>query len=110
MKAIYTGLLVALLTAACEDVLDVSVPSRIPIEDLEVPANARLMVTGAIADFDCAFGAYVVLGGLVGEELIDATQTADRFPYDRRDVQPGDRRYSAFAFTALGVYTPPQTA
>src|SRR5918995_1076306 len=95
---------------ACGDVLEVETPSRIPAEELEIPANAALLVNGAIADFDCAFGAYVVLGGLVGEELIDAIQTADRFPYDRRDMQPSDRRYSAFACTALGVYTPLQTA
>ncbi|MGH7699401.1 MAG: RagB/SusD family nutrient uptake outer membrane protein [Gemmatimonadales bacterium] len=110
MKAIYTGLLVALLTAACEGVLDVPSPSRIPAEDLEAPANAQLLVNGAIADFDCAFGAYVVLGGLVGEELIDALQTADRFPYDRRTHQGSDRRYSVFGCEALGVYTPLQTA
>jgi hypothetical protein len=110
MKAIYTGLLVALVTAACEGVLDVPAPSRIPAEDLEVPANAQLLVNGAIADFDCAFGAYVVLGGLVGEELIDALQTADRFPYDRRSHQGSDRRYSVFGCEALGVYTPLHTA
>lgn len=95
---------------ACEGLLDVDTPSRIPAEVAEVPGNAGLLVTGAVADFECAFGAYVVLGGLIGEELIDATQTADRFPYDRRDQQSSDRRYSAFGCEALGVYTPLQTA
>ena len=112
MKAIYSGLLVALLVgvASCESVLDVDAPSRIPADQLEIPANAQLLVNGAIGDFECAFGAYVVLGGLIGEELIDALQTADRFPYDRRDHQASDRRYSVFGCEALGVYTPLQTA
>jgi len=97
-------------SASCEGLLDVDTPSRIPAEELETPGNAGLLVTGAVADFECAFGAYAVLGGLIGEELIDATQTADRFPYDRRDMQSSDRRYSAFGCEALGVYTPLQTA
>ena len=46
----------------------------------------------------------------MGEELIDATQTADRWPYDRREVQPGDSRYGTFGCEALGVYTPLSTA
>jgi hypothetical protein len=95
---------------ACEGLLDVDTPSRIPADVLETPGNAGLLVTGAVGDFECAFGAYVALGGLVGDELIDATQTADRFPYDRRDHQPSDRRYSAFGCEALGVYTPLQNA
>jgi hypothetical protein len=92
--------------AACDSLLDVDPPSRIPAGELEDPANANLLVTSAVGDFECAFGAYTVLGGLIGEELGDATQTADRFPYDRRQVGPGDRRYSAFDCDALGVYLP----
>ena len=112
-RSIVGGFVVAaalLGSASCEGLLDVDTPSRIPAEELETPGNAGLLVTGAVADFECAFGAYVVLGGLIGEELIDATQTADRFPYDRREHQPSDRRYSAFGCEALGAYTPLQTA
>lgn len=100
------ALLVLLPLAACDSLLDVDPPSRIPAGELESPANAGLLVTSAIGDFECAFGAYVTLGGLIGEELIDATQTADRFPYDRRQVGPGDRRYSTFDCDALGTYLP----
>lgn len=103
------GALLATL-GACEGILDVEPASRIPADELENPANAALLVNGAVADFECGFGAYVVLGGLVGEELVDATQTADRFPYDSRNVQPSDRRYSIFSCESLGVYTPLATA
>jgi hypothetical protein len=96
--------------AACDSLLDVDTPSRVPASQLEQPENAQLLVNSAIADFDCAFGAYVVLGGLIGEELMDATQTADRFPYDRRDHQPSDRRYAVETCDDLGVYTPLNTA
>ncbi len=107
------ALLLAALAAglgACDGLLEVDTPSRIPAGGLESPANAPLLVNGAVADFECAFGAYVVIGGLIGEELIDATQTADRFPYDSRNIRSADRRYSAFSCEALGVYTPLNTA
>jgi starch-binding outer membrane protein, SusD/RagB family len=102
----------AAVTTACNlnDTLRVESPTRIPAGPLETPANAALLVNGAVADFECAFGAYVFVGGLVGEELDDYTQTADRWPYDRRDVQSRDRRYAVNACDAVGVYTPLQTA
>ncbi|HEU0078943.1 MAG TPA: RagB/SusD family nutrient uptake outer membrane protein [Longimicrobiaceae bacterium] len=103
-------LVAALSLAACDSLLDVEAPSRIPAEALDDPSTATLLLSGAIGDFECAFQSYVVMGGIVGEELVDATQTADRWPYDRRSVDPSDRRYGEFACTALGVYTPLSTA
>lgn len=107
------GLLLAgvvLALGACDSLLDVEAASRIPAENLEGPESAQLLLNGAVGDFECAFNAYVVMSGIIGEELVDATQTADRWPYDRREVQPNDRRYSEFGCTALGVYTPLSTA
>lgn len=112
----YRAVLLVLLGAALgacnalDRALDVEAPSRIPAADLDNPAMAQLRVSGAIADFECAFNAYVVVTGMVGEEFMDATQTADRWPYDRREVQPNDRRYAEFACQDLGVYTPLSTA
>ena len=103
-------LAVALAVGACDSLLDVEAPSRIPATALDDPATASLLLSGAIGDFECALQSYVVMGGLVGEELVDATQTADRWPYDRRSVEPSDRRYGEFACTALGVYNPLSTA
>src|SRR5687767_9293554 len=110
--AAFTGVLLIGALAACNlsDALDVDAPSRIPAETLETPANATLLVNSAIGDFECAYGAYVVAGGLIGEELVDGAQTADRYPYDRRSTQPSDRRYAVNACTALGTYVPLQTA
>lgn len=96
--------------SSCEDALRVESPGRIPAASLENPANAALLVNGAVTDFECAFGVYVVVSGLVGEELDDVTQTADRWPYDRRDLLSSNRRYSAQQCDALGVYIPLQAA
>lgn len=116
-RALRPGLIAALAAvlgvAACDgldDLLSVDRPTTVPAEVVDDPLKAPLMVNGAVADLECAFGAYVVLGGMVGEEFIDATQTADRWPYDRREVQPGDSRYATSTCQALGVYTPLSTA
>lgn len=76
----------------------------------ESPANASLLVNGAASDFDCAFGSYVVVGALIGEEFEDGLQTADRWPYDQRTVAANQSRYSQNSCTGLGVYTPLQAA
>jgi hypothetical protein len=111
-RSIFTlGLLLA--AAGCDlfdNALGVQSPTNIPAEGLETPANALPLVNGAIADFECAAGAYAVLSGLIGDELIDATQTADRFPYERRRMVSSDRRYAVNDCISLGVYTPLQTA
>lgn len=96
--------------AACDGLFEVDTPDRVPAEEAEQPGNAALLVAGAIAQFECAFGAYTVAGGLIGEELIDATQTANRWPYDQRTLTPSDTRYSTDLCQNLGVYTPLNSA
>ncbi len=99
--------------AACDELqnpLDVETSSRIPAVNVETPANAQLLVDGAVADFECAFASYVVEGATVGEEFIYAQQTADRVPADRRAVIPTDTRYSTGSCASLAVYQPMQVA
>lgn len=104
LGTVLAGLLAG--TAACDGLFDVENISRVPAEQTETPGNALLLVNGAAGMFECALGAYVVAGGLIGEELVDATQTANRYPYDQRTLLPTDARYSTFGCAALGTYTP----
>jgi hypothetical protein len=92
---------------ACKDALDVETSNRIVAETFENdPANAQTILNGVQGDFACAAGAYAVMSGLIGDELQDATQTADRFPYDQRTMTASDRRYQVNNCDALGVYGP----
>jgi hypothetical protein len=50
------------------------------------------------------------VGALIGEEFEDALQTADRWPYDQRNVTANLGRYAGNSCTALGIYTPLQAA
>lgn len=92
---------------ACDSLLDVSSPSRIPAAPLENAANVVLLANGAKGDFDCALGSFIVVGGILTDELEDATQTAARWIVDRRAV-PGDggERYAANGCTTGGTYIP----
>src|SRR5688572_17384060 len=92
------------------DALDVQGPDRIERGPLEQPQNAQILLNGAIGDFECALGSFIVAGGLMGGELIETTQTASRWSYDRRDINTNETHYSTFTCQVLGVYTPISTA
>ena len=113
-----TVLALVIVSVACDTLdnpLKVEPASRIPAGELEVPSNALLLSNGAVGDFECAFNAYVQVGGSVGEELIYAQQTASRTPYDRRTTHPSnDTDYAVNRCDSgtgeVGIYTPLQTA
>lgn len=111
-NALMASLLGIGLLTACDSnkLLKVQSPSRIPASGLYVPGNASLLVNSAIADFECAYGAYVEASGLISDEMADAIQTADRYPYDQRTLTSKDPRYQSYGCEAIGVYSPLQTA
>lgn len=104
----------ALSMAACsnqiDELLSAESPARLSEAGLLQPSNASLLVASAVADFECALGAHIVTSGLAAGELVDATQTASRWSYDRREVLPTDAHYSTFSCEGLGIYTPDNTA
>jgi hypothetical protein len=108
--------LLVLASAACDtdDLLKVDAPSQMPAEDLENPANAGLLVNGAVADFECAYGAFVTVQGIMSDELVDAQLGAAAWFYDRRDA--GTNPASAYGINTCtssqtpGVYRPLSTA
>ena len=105
-----------LATTACdtESFLEVDAPSLLPADDLENPSNAALLVNGAVADFECAYGAFVVVQGIMSDELVDAQLGAAAWFYDRRDA--GTNPSSAYGVNGCnsaqtpGVYRPVSTA
>lgn len=116
LAGLVAALVLPLVFAGCEidSLLSVDAPSQMPADDLENPTNAALLVNGAVADFECAYGAFVVVQGLIADELGDAQLGAASWPYDRRDadLQPGgDYGFQGCAGNQrMGVYTPLSTA
>ena len=106
-------LLLAASAAACgllDKGLTVTAPDRIVTSDLEQPENAGLLLEGAVGNFECALKDYIVAGGLMSGELMDATETAARWDFDKRNVQPQTTTYSEGGCGGLGIYTPISTA
>jgi hypothetical protein len=91
-RTIAAGALVvlALSGAACGDILSLkqSNPSQIDASTLYVPANAQLIVNGAIADFECAYTRYVTGSGIVSDEIAAAIANSTNFDYDKRILTP----------------------
>ena len=111
IHAVAVALLVSVGCSSFDRVLAVEPLDRVEALPAEsTPANAQIFVDGAIGDFECAFGAYVVLGGLIGDELGESRNILERKPYDQRTHSSKDRRYAVGTCDQLGVYTPIQTA
>ncbi|MBI4502299.1 MAG: RagB/SusD family nutrient uptake outer membrane protein [Gemmatimonadetes bacterium] len=57
-------------TGACNSLLEVSIPGRVPVDQLENPALAPTMVSAALGEFECAFAQYVSTTGILSGEYI----------------------------------------
>ena len=111
------ALLLAFVLASlsgCDSLIGVAdSPSRIVAEDAELPVNASLMVTGTIADFECAFTRYIAAQGLVGDELMWASTSPWGREFDRREFSPSEGFYATQTCDQLwspAVYKPLSTA
>jgi hypothetical protein len=105
-----------MLLLACNTsrLLDVNAPNSVPVSLFEGPTSAALMVNSAIGDFECAFGAAVLIEGVISDELADAQLGAAQWPYDRRDANTLTNGIYGTSGCASnqgpGIYTPLSTA
>jgi len=115
--ATYIGAIVAagvVLGCSTSRLLDVNAPNSVPVTLFDSPADANLMVNSAIGDFECAFGAAVLIEGVISDELADAQLGAAQWPYDRRDANTQTNGiYGTSGCSSNqgpGIYTPLATA
>ncbi|MEP6493851.1 MAG: RagB/SusD family nutrient uptake outer membrane protein [bacterium] len=110
------GVAAATVIVACDThkLLSVESPNSVPVALFDAPENAVLMANSAIGDFECGFGSFVLVEGLISDDLADATLTAAAWPLDRRDANTQTNgTYGTGGCTATntpGVYTPLSTA
>jgi hypothetical protein len=101
-------------SAACGDIfsLDQSNPGQVDASTLYVPANAQLVVNGAIADFECAYARYVLGSAILSDEIAVAIANTNNFNYDRRTLGLADAYAGGCASGAQlpGFYTGLSTA
>jgi hypothetical protein len=82
----------AVLVVSCDfdSLLEVSDPSRLLAEDVEVPEQVNALMAGLEADFVCAFGAYSLVTAALSDEYEDTNAGGDNWGLDRRYSQPND--------------------
>jgi hypothetical protein len=116
-RALAGGLVLTLgFLAACDTgrLLDVTTPNQVPVEILDQPGNAALMVNSAVGDYQCAHGSAVVVEALIAGEMNDAQLGAAQWDYARRSANTltnGIYGSSGCAATqSPGIYLPLATA
>jgi starch-binding outer membrane protein, SusD/RagB family len=105
----------ASVAIACnpEELLEAVRPNVVEADRLDDPAQAQLLLNGVIADFECAHGAFVSAGAIMGDELEDAQLAAAVWDYDRRSFNAnpaGSYGPNACNPQLFGVYRPLSTA
>ena len=104
------------LTAACDTnrLLDVTTPSQVPVEILDQPGNATLMINSMVGDYQCALGAAVVVEGLISGEMNDAQLGAAQWDYARRTANTQTNGIygtsGCIGPQGIGIYLPLSTA
>jgi len=109
--AIAAGFITACNTSR---LLDVTTPNAVPVSILDQPANADLLVAGAVADFQCALGSAIAVEGLISGELSDTQLGSAQWDYARRTANTltngiyGTSRCDGTQ--GFGIYLPLSTA
>src|SRR5690625_2869029 len=91
------SLLLLVVTTACDWIIGIEEsPSRVLAHDAEQPGNAPLLVAGAINEFECAFGRYTVMAGLLGNELRWSSSSPWGLEVDLRNMDPASGLYGLY--------------
>ncbi len=114
-SAVLLVLTVALATTtACNNLLAVDNPGRVPAEALADPALMPILEAASLQQFQCGFAQYVATAGMLSGEYISANAFVDNHPWEWRGnpeirANPGSCPASR-ATTSMGFYTPLQQA
>ena len=101
-------------TTACDRLLAVDNPARVPEDALADAGLLPALEAGAIQQFQCAFAEYVATTGVLSSEYFSAANFVDNHPWEWRGVEqilnaPGGCA-GGRGTTALGFYSPLQRA
>jgi hypothetical protein len=102
--------------AACNTsrLLDVTTPNQVPVDVLNQPANAALMINSMVGDYQCALGSAIVVEALLAGEMNDAQLGAAQWDYARRTANTITNGIYGTAGCAAtqspGIYLPLSTA
>ena len=101
-------------TSACNTLLAVDNPGRVPDTALDDPSLAPILESAAIGTFECGIVNYAATAGMLSGEYWSANGFVNNHPWEWRGIvqikgEPGNCAY-ARASTFMGFYTPLQQA
>lgn len=101
-------------TGACNSLLSVDNPGRVPDTQLDDPALAPILEAAAIGTFECGAVNYAATAGMLSGEYWSANGFVNNHPWEWRGIvqikgEPGSCNYNR-ASTFMGFYTPLQQA
>src|SRR5829696_5685601 len=102
--------------SACNKLLDVENPGRVPVEALDDPALMPTLEAAALQQFQCAFAQWVGTAGMLSGEYLSANAFVDNHPWEWRGTveiknSPGAcPGANARTVTFMGFYQPMQLA
>src|SRR5262245_3787303 len=103
-------LLAQVIVTGCDSLLEVKMPGQVAETELDNPALASTMVTGALGEFECSLGQYVATTGvLTGEYIIGGFLLASNI-WGRRWRPNIIETPGTCGGGGYGYYTPLQTA
>ncbi len=110
LSAVGLVLVLAAANTACEDLLQVDLPTKVAAENLDNPSVAEVLVNSAIGEFECAFSQYVAASGQLTDELRHSSGWLVMTEWDHRKIgQDRDVALCNGNF-GYGVFTPMQKA
>lgn len=110
LLAVGLATMLAIASSACEDLLQVDLPTKVAAENLDNPSVAEVLVNSAIGEFECAFSQYVAASGQLTDELRHSSGWLVMTEWDHRKIgQDRDVRECNTNF-GYGVFTPMQKA
>lgn len=105
------AILAGLALAACDSLLEVSLPGQTPAAALDDPAYASLLVLSAQGDFECAYANYAFQAGHLSGELIGAQSSLNVTPIQTRTIRSIDGPWGESGCGSnFALYTPLSTA
>src|SRR5918992_6044928 len=84
-------------TAACNSLLDVESPGRVPVEALADPSLIPTLSAAAIQTFQCGVMAFAATAGMLSGEYWSANQFVNNHPWEWRGPRAVQGPYGAGA-------------
>ena len=95
----------------CSSILDAELPGRIPTDLLNDPTTAATLAASVVADFECAFGNYVLSTASLSDQFLGASGNLNARNWGTKNIVENDvANEQAGCINFYGAYTPLQTA